>query len=423
MLNNELPRPWFKNLNLTINFKKYFRAQIILPALIAGMVGGVLGLWLLPALRLPIQKIFTAQPAAVQPSGLVTPPPVLKQDQGLAEDEQTVSVVERARSSVVAIAITKDLSKLKNSMDPFFDQFFPSDSSSPDGKQKIGGGSGFLVSADGLIITNKHMVSDEEAEYTVILPSGKKFPAKVLARDPVLDLAVIDIEGDGYAYLSFGDSEALRVGQTVIAIGNALDEFPNTVTKGVVSGLNRRITAQDGAGLVVLEEAIQTDAAINNGNSGGPLIDLYGRVVGVNSATSNAGQLIGFALPGNAAKRDLEQVIKIGKITRPFLGIRYLIIDEDLIAKNQLSVDHGVLIYRGAEPSDLAVIPGSPADKAGLQENDIILELNGALINQEHSLSSLISHYLPGDTVTLKIVRRAQEQEMQVTLEEYKTTE
>lgn len=420
MSENEFSNPWFKDLNPIINFKKYFKAQVILPAIIAGMAGGLLVLYLLPALREPVLKLFAPPQAQTEPSGLITLPPVLKQNEGIAEDEQTVGVVERVRSSVVAIAVTRDLSKLKNYVDPFFSQPFPFDQSFPDGKQKIGGGSGFLVSADGLIITNKHMVSDEEAEYTVILPSGKKMPAKVLARDPVLDLAILDIEGEGYAYLSFGDSDNLRIGQTVIAIGNALDEFPNTVTKGIVSGLNRRITAQDGGGLVVLEGAIQTDAAINSGNSGGPLIDLYGRVVGVNSAVSSAGQLIGFALPGNAAKRDLEQADKLGRISRPFLGIRYLIIDEELIEKNQLNVDHGVLIYRGAEPSDLAVIPGSPADKAGLQENDIILEINGAAIDSEHSLSSLIGRYLPGDTVTLKIMRHAQELEMKVTLDEYK---
>jgi len=277
-----------------------------------------------------------------------------------------------------------------------------------------------ICSADGLIVTNKHVVEDTEADYTVLTRDGRKLPAKVLARDPVLDLAVLKVDGQNFPYLTFADAGTLKIGQTVIAIGNALDEFRDTVTKGIVSGLNRRLTADDAESQVVLEEAIQTDAAINPGNSGGPLIDLHGRVVGVNTAMSYSGQLIGFALPGTLAQRDAEQVQTTGRITRSFLGVRYLVIDEDLITKNQLKVDHGVLIARGQNPTDLAVIPGSPADKAGLLENDIILSVNGTAIDDEHSLSALIGNFDPGATITLRIQRHGEEKDVSVTLEEYK---
>ena len=311
----------------------------------------------------------------------------------------------------------------RSSASPFFEDPFQDMGDGqqvPPGPQKIGGGSGFLVSADGIIVTNRHVVEDAQATYTVLMRNGKQLPAKVLARDPTLDLAVLDIEGDGYPYVSFGDSDTLRVGQTVIAIGNALDEFRNTVTKGIVSGLNRRIVAEDMDGAVVLEGAIQTDAAINPGNSGGPLVDLQGNVIGVNTAVSRSGQLLGFALPGDLAQRDVEQIKKSGHISRSFLGVRYMIVNQDLIDKNQLKVDHGVLVARGDQRTDVAVVPGSPADKAGIQENDLILELDGVRIDEEHSLGSLISRKSPGDTVTLKILHHGEEKYVKVVLDEFK---
>lgn len=393
-------------------------------AVLGGLVGGVIGAAFAPYLRTPLVKINALDQADAS-KALTTLPPVLNKNDASILDEQTVAVVERTQSAVVSIAVSKDTSKLAKPefIDPFTGRpIWPFDLP-PQGRQKIGGGSGFLVSADGLIVTNKHVVEDEEAEYTVVLPDGNKLPAKVLARDPVLDLAVLDIEGENFPYLTFADSETLKVGQTVIAIGNAMDAFRNTVTKGIISGLNRRLTAQSNQTIELIEEAIQTDAAINYGNSGGPLIDLQGRVVGVNTAISFDGQSLGFALPSNLAKRDVAQVQKFGRVTRSFLGVRYLIINEDLIKKNQLTIDHGVLVQRGFNPSDLAVIPGSPADKAGIKENDIILAVNDVAIDNEHSLSSLIGRYLPEDQIKLKIYRQGEEMELTVTLGEYKTEE
>lgn len=390
-------------------------AYVLVAAVLGGVIGGAFGILAVPFL----DRVDNLAPGG----GFITPPPVLNQLIGIAEDEQSIAVVRRAQPAVVSIVITKDVSKIRQPrfIDPFTgDPILPERSPGLNGQQRIGGGSGFFVSADGLLVTNRHVVQDAEATYTVVLDTGEELPAKVLARDPVLDLAVLDVEGDNHPYLTFGDSDELKLGQTVIAIGNALDEFRNSVTKGIVSGLNRRLTANDMGDAVTLEEAIQTDAAINPGNSGGPLIDLHGRVVGVNTAVSFSGQLLGFALPGNVAKRDVEQVQKIGRITRPFLGVRYLVINKDLAERNQLKVDHGVLISRGEEPGDLAVLPGSPADTAGIRENDIILALNGERIDEEKTLSSQIGHFLPGDTVTLRILRQGEERDVQVTLDEFK---
>ncbi|MEK7655763.1 MAG: trypsin-like peptidase domain-containing protein [Patescibacteria group bacterium] len=396
-----------------------FSVLVLLGSLLAGFVGGVVGTAFTPQFR------FFREVGGDR-SGVLTPPaPVPLSEQALAENAQTVAVVERILPSVVSIAITKDLSKIPQPqyIDPFTgEQIFPQGVPSQQGMKKIGGGSGFLVSSDGLIVTNKHVVEDVNAEYSVILRNGETKIAKVLARDPVLDLAILDIEGDGFPYVTFGDSDALKTGQTVIAIGNALDEFRNTVTKGIVSGLNRHLQAQNNMDTETIEEAIQTDAAINPGNSGGPLIDLEGRVVGVNTATSFSGQLIGFALPANLAKRDLEQVQKFGRVTRSFLGIRYIVINEDLVKKNQLTVDYGVLISRGADRTDLAVIPGSPADKAGIVENDVILSLNGTKINEEYSLSSLIGRHSPGDVINVRILRHGEERDVSVTLGEFATS-
>ena len=278
-----------------------------------------------------------------------------------------------------------------------------------------------MVSSDGLILTNKHVVDDTEAEYTVLMNDGKRYTATVLARDPVLDLAVVKIDMKNLTPLSLGDSDSVKIGETVIAIGNALGEFRNTVTKGVVSGIGRTVTASGTAdGSEVIEGAIQTDAAINPGNSGGPLLNLQGEVIGVNTAMSQAGQLIGFALPINEAKRVIDSVERYGKIIRPYVGVRYVMINEEIAKANQLPVQEGALITRGEQRTDLAIMPGSPADKAGLAENDIILELDGQKVDKDNSLARLIARHSPGDTVTLKILHKGEEKEVKVKLEQFK---
>ncbi len=353
------------------------------------------------------------------------------------EDSATINVVKKASPSVVSIIISKELKDIYSSTgpnifgDPFF-QFgipfnFPNiqpqapQSDSPDNgsqKQEIGGGTGFIISDDGLILTNKHVVADDKADYTVVTNDGQRYDAQVLAKDPINDLAVVKIEATGLTPLTLGDSDQIQIGQTVIAIGNTLSEFSNTVTRGVISGINRRVEAGGQGFSEVIEEAIQTDAAINPGNSGGPLLNLKGEVIGINTAISQSGQLIGFALPINEAKQVVDSIKKYGKIVRPFLGVRYVIINKQIADANKLSVDYGALIVKGSNPEDLAVVPGSPADKSGLVENDIILEVNGQKIDDNHSLARILAKSAPGDEVELKIMHDGEEKTVKATLTE-----
>jgi S1-C subfamily serine protease len=281
-----------------------------------------------------------------------------------------------------------------------------------------GGGSGFIISSDGMILTNKHVVQYNNVEYTVILQNKEEYSAEVLARDPVQDLAILKIEKTGLQPLTLGNSDNLKIGQTVIAIGNALGEFQNTVSVGVVSGLSRRITATGGGMVETLEEVIQTDAAINSGNSGGPLLNLSGEVIGINTAVASNAENIGFAIPVNKAKKAIEDVKSKGRITYPFLGVRYVLIDETVKAQYNLPVDYGAWVVRGSEIGEVAVTPGSGADKAGIKENDIILEADGKKITTENTLSKVILSYNIGDKIKLKILREGKEIEVEAELGE-----
>lgn len=352
------------------------------------------------------------------------------QEPVLDQQSQVVNTVKKTNPAVVSIVITKEVPKYEVYVDPnqqsnpfgnLFPGFMfniPQYRQNGTEKKEIGGGSGFLISADGLIVTNKHVVNQTGVTYTVYTNDGNTRDATVVAKDPVLDIALIKISGSGYPYLTLGDSDGLEVGHTVIAIGNALAEFKNTVSVGVISGLSRSITAGDNSGKTeLLDHVIQTDAAINPGNSGGPLLNLRGEVIGVNVAVAQGSQSIGFALPINSVKSAIESVKKTGKIVRPYLGVRYVAIDKNLKEKNQLSVDYGVLVKGGATADELAVIPGSPANKAGIVENDIILSVNGIKLDENNNLSSIIRQKKIGDTVTLRVLSRGFEKTVYVTLE------
>lgn len=341
------------------------------------------------------------------------------------QEEKVIGVVEEVSPAVVSIIITKNVAVLEQVFrDPLEEFFGPSPFQIPQLREKgiekreVGGGSGFLISADGLIVTNKHVVLDDDAEYTVLTNEGGTHQAEVLARDPVQDLAILKVSGEEpFPFARLGDSDGLQIGQTVIAIGNALGEFRNTVSSGVISGLGRTITASDGNNFVeTIEDVIQTDAAINRGNSGGPLLNLAGEVIGVNTATVLDAQSIGFAIPVNKLKRDLEQVRELGKIVYPFLGVRYIIVTEALKQRENLPVDYGALVV--ADEQGPAVVAGSAAEKAGLQSEDIILEVNGEKITQENSLAKMIQAHDPNDTIVLKVLRQEQELTLEATLGE-----
>jgi len=350
------------------------------------------------------------------------------------EDSLIVDIVEKANPAVVSIVITKNvpiIERYYENFDPFGNDFF-NDFFNGDGfgfripqyrekgteKKEVGGGSGFFISSDGFIVTNRHVVNDSEADYTVLTNDGEKYEAEILAKDSVLDIAILKIKDKNFSYLKFGDSDLLKPGQTVIAIGNALAEFRNSVSVGVVSGLSRSIVAGDFSGRSeLLEGVIQTDAAINPGNSGGPLLDIAGNVIGVNVAVQRGAENIGFALPSNTVKSIVDSIKEYGEIVRPYLGVRYIQVTEALKKKNNLSVDYGALIIRGEAVEDLAVIPGSPADKAGLVENDIILEVDGVKLDGKKSLALLIRQKKVGGEITLKILSKGKEKEVKVLLE------
>lgn len=388
-------------------------STIIIISLLFGIAGSVIGsLFIVPL----YQKNATAPSAEVKTVQVI-------------EQSAVADVVKRASPAVVSIIISKDLNKVPGfSSSPFdfgpfsFDPFFQSRNPSADAEpniQEVGGGSGFIISAEGLIATNKHVVSDTAATYTVLTNDGKKYDAKVLSRDPVNDLALVKIEATGLPTLTLGDSTNLQIGQKAIAIGNSLGQYRNTVTTGVVSGIGRTIIATGGSGSEQLEGVIQTDAAINPGNSGGPLLDIGGSVIGINTAIDSQGQLVGFAIPVNDLKKDVESFNKFGKIIKPFLGVRYVLVNSSIKEESKLSVDYGALIVSGGKSAP-AVVAGSPADKAGLKENDIILEINGTKVDQNHSLAGLLKNYSPADVVKMKVLSGKTEKEITVTLGETK---
>lgn len=300
----------------------------------------------------------------------------------IQEENAIISTVEKNSPSVIAIGVNQ---RIVNPFDPF---------SLPRNQQSTIG-TGFVVSEKGIIVTNRHVVSDPAVKYSVVTKDGKKLEVTKIYRDPNLDLALVQVSGSSLKALELGDSSKLKVGQTVIAIGNALGRFDNTVTTGVVSGLGRVVSAGDpfSGETEQLDNLIQTDAAINPGNSGGPLLNSSGQVIGVNVATTEGAQNIGFAIPINSVKALVDEFVKNGTISRPFLGIRYRLVTKDLAILNQ--VPQGAYIQE--------VVPGSPADKAGIQTGDFITKIDGQAINAETKISETIQKKKVGDTVGLEV--------------------
>lgn len=417
------------------NYKKLLVTILIASVLVSSVFGAAMGFWAGSLANGRLKNLWG----------------VISGGQGkvitVTEESAVISAVDKVAPAVVSIIVTKDLPKIEQYYSnpfgsEFFRGFFGQDFNDLFGQQavpqyrqngmektEIGGGTGFIVSADGYIITNRHVVLDQAAEYTVLMNDEAKYPAKVLARDALNDLAVLKIEKDNLPTVELGDSANLKVGQSVIAIGNALGEFRNTVSTGVISGLARSVTAGGaGIGSEQLLNVIQTDASINPGNSGGPLLNIAGQVIGINTAMAQGAQNIGFAIPINEVKSTIDSVRKNGRIIRPWLGVRYVIINKAIADANKLSVDYGAIIVRGQNRTDLAVIPGSPADKAGLVENDIILEINpsggsgqaGQKITEENLLANLVVKFKPGDEITLRVMHQGKEKIVKVKLEEMK---
>ncbi|MDD3032736.1 MAG: trypsin-like peptidase domain-containing protein [Candidatus Pacebacteria bacterium] len=274
------------------------------------------------------------------------------------------------------------------------------------GQAKVGGGSGFIVSKDGYVFTCAHVVKDFEADYSVIIDPEHRYEARVLSRDFLSDIAILKIRGKDFPYLKIANSDKVELGQYAISVGNSLGEFEDTISLGIISGLSRNIKACDGMDFHTdLKGLFQTDAAINNGNSGGPLINVNGEVIGINTAMIEKAQNIGFAIPINCAVKDLKEIRKFGKIKRPYLGVKYVLLDKNVSEENNLPITEGALIVReryGENP----VAKGSSSEKAGLKEYDIILSFNGKKINKEHSLVDFLSKSKIGDKVKIEIFRK-----------------
>ncbi len=341
-------------------------------------------------------------------------------------ERAVVNAVKKASPAVVSITITKNVPVIEqcpyspfSDLPPEFQQLFgdqqfyqPCQKGTQ--QQEVGGGSGFIISSDGLILTNKHVVLDKAASYTVLTNDGKKYAAEVLARDPSQDLAVLKIKATGLPVVELGDSDSLELGQTAIAIGNALGEYRNTVSVGVISGLSRTVQASGPGIAETINGVIQTDAAINPGNSGGPLLNLNGQVVGINTAIASGAQNIGFTIPINDAKRDIDSVQKTGEIQVPYLGVRYITLDQDLITKEKLPVSDGALVRGSADGP--AVVKDSPAAKAGLLAEDIITAVNGKDLTADYTLGQAISEHAVGDTISLSVRRGDQTLNLSVVL-------
>lgn len=280
-------------------------------------------------------------------------------------------------------------------------------------------GTGIIVSQDGYVITNNHVLENANA-LSVVANTGERYDnVEVIGRDPLNDIAFLKIKSNKvFTPATLGDSSTIRIGQQVVAIGNALGQFSNTVTSGIVSGTGRPISAQTGSGMTEsLTDLIQTDASINPGNSGGPLVNLSGQVIGINTAIVENANGIGFAIPINATKGVLAEVLETGSANRSYLGVNYISITPDVAREYNLSVNAGAYIYvdGGRNP----IVAGGPAEKAGLKAGDIITKVNDKTVGTHGSLSSILGQYRPGTNITITFLRDGKEQTTTATLGTY----
>ena len=326
------------------------------------------------------------------------------QNQKVVEEESAIiDVVQKVSPSVVSIAVENS-----QTIDPF--GFLGQGQGQP---TQSGIGTGFVVDSAGLIVTNKHVVSKDSEKYVVLVPTGgeeRKIEVSEIHRDPFNDLAILKVNASDLAAVELGDSDILKVGQTAVAIGNALGRFENTVTVGVVSGLGRGVAPIDPTTGVAerLDDLVQTDAAINPGNSGGPLVNSAGQVIAVNTAVASA-ENIGFAIKINIVKQLISDFTASGgKISRPFMGVRYTHISKDVALLNE--VPQGELVRQ--------VVSGSSADSAGIEVGDIIVEFEGQTLDSENALSQAIRSKKVGDQVAIKIFRDGETSDLSLKLGE-----
>lgn len=318
--------------------------------------------------------------------------------QSVVEEESAIiSVVEKVSPAVVSI--------VRKTID--FDPF------SGPVSQESGIGTGFIVSSKGIIVTNSHVVSDPNADYSIVLKDGSTYEVKKVHRDNANDLAIIEVNAKNLKIAELGDSSKLKVGQKAIAIGNALGQFSNSVTVGVISGVSRQLEASGpfGEGAKLYTNVLQTDAALNPGNSGGPLLNLLGQVIGVNVAVTRSAQNIGFAIPIDVLKPILKSFEENGRIIRPYLGVTFQTVTADLARFRRFP--EGAFITRvGAD---------TPAEKAGLERGDIVMEISGSKINEKNPLDAEIQQkHKVGETVQLKVDRQGEILNLEAVLEEAK---
>ena len=401
-------------------FSRSFIGGLLLGVLlIVGVVGGAVAD---RAGKLPwLEKVVNSLPVSWKKEIGVTQ--VNETRKVLNEESIVIDVAEKVSPSVVTVGIKKTEKVLRGGSpfgglggDPFLDPFGRFFSPPQVGERNIEHdiGSGFVVSADGLIVTNKHVVSDPEAEYKVFTSDDKEYKGVKIDRDPVNDLAILKIDpsaGSGLKPVELGDSDGLKVGQFAVAIGTALGEFRHTVTTGVISGLGRGITAGDGMGQMSeeLDNVIQTDAAINPGNSGGPLLNSAGQVIGINVAVAQGSENIGFALPINLVKEGLKTFNERGGFgSRAFLGVQYSMISKKAALANE--------VPEGAYVED--VVADSPAEKAGLKVEDIVIKIDGQAVKDlKGGLGEVISKKKVGDEVTIEYSRDGETKQVKVKLE------
>ena len=335
---------------------------------------------------------------------LVTTSDAITERVVIREGEIIADTVEDVTQSVVSINVTS----VQQSFNPFFGR---------SSREAQGAGTGIILTKDGLVVTNDHVIPENVTEVSLVLNDGTTYDeVEVIGREPFNDIAYLQIKDvNDLVPAKLGDSDSVRVGEQVIAIGNALGEFDTTVTSGIISGEGRPIVAGVGSDSELLVNLFQTDASINPGNSGGPLLNLNGEVIAINTAVAGNAENIGFAIPINDVKPGITSIEQNGELVRPYLGVRYITLTEAIAEELEVDSTEGAIIFD--EVAEDAIIGGSPAEKAGLTNRDVIQEVNGTPINDDNPLPNVVSRYQVGETITLKILRDGEQLDVEVTLE------